>query len=576
MKTRELFAVLLLLALAAPLFFFNLGAASLWHPDEPRFVASSRAMLERHDLVTPWWNGHPRFDKPILLYWLILLSYKLFGVSILAARLPVASLALATLWVTYRMGRLLGGHRVGILALLIAATAYRFVAWHRIALTDAPLCLAVALGWLGWARWQSTPERRAPAYLFACAAGLGFLAKGPVALALLGVPALLTLVPRRRWRDLRRFPWIGATTLFAFVSLPWYGAMLWIHGRAYFDYFFVGDNLRRYLSSTFRPRPLTYFAPVLLSDFLPWTLLLLAMLALHLRRVRRLLRPGSRTRLFYLIAVLSTFGFFSLAAYKLPHYLLPLFPPAAALTAETIRIGTRLKQRWFKLSWDLTGLLLLGTAAVAALHSYLVLEAHDPLAYFPALILLTGGLALLLLRRSLRVAAPWALSCCSLFFYLVVIYRILPEYERTKPIPELAARIQQEIQARSGPQARPKPRVILFDTEQPALMWYIHRQIDEVSDPARLVDLLHAKRLAFAITDAEGFDRIRALHPELDLTLLERRTPYMPRAANLLRPELVKDPGRDLVLFSNRPSRLGLARRHPKHLPRNLVQSPPR
>jgi len=564
MKKHQLLAVLLLLTLLAPLFFYQLGTASLWHPDEPRFAAAARAMRERHDLITPWWNGQPRFDKPILLYWMILISYRLLDVSVLAARIPVAILALATLWVTYRMGRLLAGHRAGILALLIAATTFRFVAWHRIALTDAPLCFAVALGWLAAARWLEQPQRRAPALLLALAAALGFLAKGPVALALLAAPPLIAIALGRRWQELKNFPWLGAAAVFVLIGLPWYALMLWIHGRAYFDYFFIGDNLQRYLDPSFRPRPITYFVPVLLSDSLPWTLPLLAALVLHLGRWRRLLQKTEEPRLLVLIAVLFTFGFFSLGAYKLPHYLLPLFPPAAALTADAILIGTRLKRRWLKLCWDLTGLALLVLAAVAALHSHLVLEAKDPPAYLPALALLIGGLALLLLRLRLRVAAPWALACSAIVFYLAVIERILPEYERTKPVPVLAHRIHRELAARAHRKTPPNPRVILFEQEQPALMWYIHRPIEELRGMELLLDRLQARRLTFVITDAEGFDRVRSLHPELDLTLLERRTPYMPRAENLLRPERVKDPGRDLVLFSNRPSRLGAAARPPR------------
>jgi hypothetical protein len=147
-------------------------------------------------------------------------------------------------------------------------------------------------------------------------------------------------------------------------------------------------------------------------------------------------------------------------------------------------------------------------------------------------------------------------------FYLAVIQRILPEYERTKPVPELAARIEHELAARAG--ARGIPRVILFEIERPELMWYVHRHIEETADESRLLAWLRGRRIAFVITDAESFDRLRGRHPELDVTLLERRTPYLPRASNVLRPELVKDPGRDLVLFSNRPSRLGPQRRRPR------------
>jgi len=84
---RQPIAILLILLLVSgTLFFFRLGSPGLFDADEPAYAQAAREMLEGGDWVTPHFNGRPRFDKPILFYWLISLSYRLFGVTEFAVR----------------------------------------------------------------------------------------------------------------------------------------------------------------------------------------------------------------------------------------------------------------------------------------------------------------------------------------------------------------------------------------------------------------------------------------------------------------------------------------------------------
>ena len=75
--------------------FVGLGAVGFVGPDEPRYASISRTMAQTGDWVTPQLWGHPWFEKPILYYWAAAASFKLFGVSEAAARLPDALAALA-------------------------------------------------------------------------------------------------------------------------------------------------------------------------------------------------------------------------------------------------------------------------------------------------------------------------------------------------------------------------------------------------------------------------------------------------------------------------------------------------
>ena len=59
-----------LAGLCALTLFTSLGSVPLWEPDEPRFAAATRQMLRSGDFLDPVFNGGPRWEKPILLYWL--------------------------------------------------------------------------------------------------------------------------------------------------------------------------------------------------------------------------------------------------------------------------------------------------------------------------------------------------------------------------------------------------------------------------------------------------------------------------------------------------------------------------
>ena len=79
-----------ILALASILFFVDLGGTSIWDANEAFYVETPREMLEAHDLINPTFDYEPRFNKPVLSYWVVAAFYKLFGVSVAVQRIPIA------------------------------------------------------------------------------------------------------------------------------------------------------------------------------------------------------------------------------------------------------------------------------------------------------------------------------------------------------------------------------------------------------------------------------------------------------------------------------------------------------
>ena len=130
---------LILLFTCGLVFFVNLGSSRLFDEDEPKNAECGREMFERADWIVPTYNYDLRTDKPILLYWLMLGSFHLLGVSEFSARLPSACMAVVTIFSVYAIGRRLFDKRIGFWAAIMLATSLMYVTIGRISTPDSTL-----------------------------------------------------------------------------------------------------------------------------------------------------------------------------------------------------------------------------------------------------------------------------------------------------------------------------------------------------------------------------------------------------------------------------------------------------
>ena len=304
--------------------FHNLGAIPLFDVDEGAFGEATREMLARGDYVSTWLNGQPRFDKPILIYWLQAASVRLFGLDEFALRLPSALAATAWIAAIHAFTRRVLDLDTARAAAFIAATSAGVVVIGRGAIADALLNLFLALALFDVYRELVDPRPRWRRRAFFWIA-LGVLTKGPVALLVPGAAGALAFFVQGRmpgwWRAVRD-P-VGWLILLA-VAGPWYVLEYAARGDAFLAGFVMRHNVERFLV------PLQghaggpfFYVPVVLLLVLPYTRLLLATLP----GVRRLRASPLDTLLWCWF--LFVLGFFTLAGTKLPHYLLygatPLF-----------------------------------------------------------------------------------------------------------------------------------------------------------------------------------------------------------------------------------------------------------
>jgi 4-amino-4-deoxy-L-arabinose transferase-like glycosyltransferase len=315
----------LLLPLAYFLFFFDMAKVGLIGPDEPRYASIARSMAASGDWVTPRLNGQPWFEKPALLYWMEGGAFRAGLGPEVAPRLPVALAACAFLafywWILKREFGCLSAS----FATAILGTSAGWIVCSQIGVPDLPLTAAYSAAMLLALPWAT---RRDPKLLPAAAVclALAVLAKGLVPLVLVtpllypwGRPA------RAAWRD--NLVWLQPRVVLPFlvVVLPWYVLCTLFNGTAFLKDFFWKHHVERFVSAAAlqHGQPFWFYLPIVLAALLPWTPL--AGLALR----RAFLRDPRR--LFLLCWLLLVLVFFSASVNKLPAYILPLLPAAAAL-----------------------------------------------------------------------------------------------------------------------------------------------------------------------------------------------------------------------------------------------------
>jgi 4-amino-4-deoxy-L-arabinose transferase-like glycosyltransferase len=335
-----------LLALAVLTFVVGLGAPAITDSDEAFYAEAAREMVESGDWLTPAFNYEPRFQKPILYYWVTAATFAVTGPGPGAARLWSALAGVGLVWITAGLARRWYDDDTALVAGAIVATGFGYVALARMALPDLPLAffitatIAAALISVG----DRVPRPRRWLLGAAVAAALGFLTKGPLAVVIPALVVLPIVAIERRASRLRAGDLALAALAFVVVALPWYLAMGWLHGPAYLSGFFLGDNLERFATDRFNePRPWWYYGPVVVGGLVPWApYLILGAGAAGRMAARRGAAGSLETRL--VLWIVLPLALLTLSVGKQPRYVLPLLPPLALLVAHGIVDRTRARR----------------------------------------------------------------------------------------------------------------------------------------------------------------------------------------------------------------------------------------
>ena len=197
---RQPLQLFLLLVLAGILFFLGLGTTGLTDRDEGRNAEAGREMYERGEWVSPTFNYEPRFAKPVLVYWLMSLSYHTFGVNEFAARFPSAVSGMGLIVLQYLFLARCRGPVVALFGAAMLLLNVQILGLGRMALTDSVLIFFIAQSLYGfWLGFYGEGRARHWMWIFYVGMALATLTKGPVGFLVPLITVGLYLFLVREW-----------------------------------------------------------------------------------------------------------------------------------------------------------------------------------------------------------------------------------------------------------------------------------------------------------------------------------------------------------------------------------------
>jgi 4-amino-4-deoxy-L-arabinose transferase-like glycosyltransferase len=314
--------------------------------DEARFAQATKQMVESGDFVDIRFQDDVRYKKPVGIYWMqaaavetaSALGLQRAQVRVWLYRVPSLIGAFGAVLLTYWTALAFVTRRGAILAALMMASSVLLGVEARLAKTDAMLLFTVlaAMGamarvYLSWQRGDDTPHPpwSWPAVFWTALAG-GVLLKGPLILMFVGLTIVtLAFLDRSAVWLWRLRPVWGLIWLLVLV-LPWFVAIFWRAGDAFFADSIGGDMLSKLAAQESHGAPPGVYLLLFWVTFWPGAPLA-GMAAPAVWRARR--EPGAQFLLAWLI---PSWIVFELVLTKLPHYVLPLYPAIAILTVGAL------------------------------------------------------------------------------------------------------------------------------------------------------------------------------------------------------------------------------------------------
>jgi 4-amino-4-deoxy-L-arabinose transferase-like glycosyltransferase len=285
--------LVILIALAALLHVVPIGIGDLYSETEGQYAGAAREMIESHHWLLPTNDGIPRLQKPPLLYWLIIASYRILGINEAAARLPVALAVVATVTLIFLIGERLSDYWRGFIAGLIYLSFCGTFVLARIVMPEPLVSAFIAGAMFCGLRGYERRQRRGVwfAGVWICSA-LACLTKGFLGIVYVATVFISLSVfyreARMRFRALLRWKYAA---IFLVIVAPWHIWAQW-HFPHYFHYLIASEwlgHLRGLTDEThdFLGVPAYQFVILHLAWWFPWSIALLPGVTLAWRRVIR-------------------------------------------------------------------------------------------------------------------------------------------------------------------------------------------------------------------------------------------------------------------------------------------------
>jgi 4-amino-4-deoxy-L-arabinose transferase-like glycosyltransferase len=522
--------------------FWGIGEIGLIDETEPLFVEASRQMLLTGDWVTPYFDGVTRFDKPPLIYWLMVLCFKVFGVSEWAARVPSALAALGTTLLCFYVLRQHSpslnpnadvvaapsqpqrSHWAAWLGATMLMLNLNTYFWGRTGYADMLLmaCMGGSLlaFFLGYTQVEN-PKIQGRWYgAFYVLTALAILTKGPIAIilpaAIIGGFALYLGNLRTVIREMK----LGFGVLaVAVLALPWYILVTLANPDTFIRSFFGYHNLERFSAVVnHHSGPWYFHFFVILVGFLPWSAYLPEALFQTQPWRRKAWQGRSRSQqlgLYATIWFVIILGFFTFSVTKYFSYTLPLMPAAAILVSllwtDAILEPMRSPKRGDLSRWFNVGLMAGLAWALFSCAPWLTQDPWMPTlgkqiaaaqipTYGGLLWAVAAGMAILCIVW--RSHGLWLVNAIAfLLFISIVLHPAVSIVDRARQLP-LREMAKAAVAAQTPQQAQTQQSIVMIGFRKPSLVYYTQQHVEYLEKPRELAAYLQnaAHKDPFVIT----------------------------------------------------------------------------
>ena len=453
-KATEKQLVFLWLVFCFAALSYKLGGVPPYHSDENYYVESVRNMVESGDYLTPMYRDEKRFAKPILYYWLMSASHKVFGVNLVSARLTSVIFGGLAIGLLYLLSRRLFEGRVALYSALILPASFMHFQISRWATTDIVMSFFVLLALYFFVRlYQNDFKAKKDAYLFYLAMALGFMTKGPPAVIIPGMVVLLFLWATQRLRSLSQMRIGQGSMILLLVILPWFVTMLFLHGDEFKNHI-IGAEIKNRLGND-DPFSL-YYLGVLFRYYLPWILFFLVAalqqfgfyscssvsgISEYFRQVPNSIRARvgllfskeNESVLFCYVWLVVCLVLFTLVRTEHSRYMLPASSAVAILVAKFFADTEKNGLEGYKIPLVLTGIILVMIATLSGAALYVFdMVYHTPVHFLLLpVVFLAAGISVFRLNKKRQCGQQvFVISFSLVFAFSFLSGEVLPHANR--------------------------------------------------------------------------------------------------------------------------------------------------
>ncbi len=504
------------------LYLFMSSRTTLWDRDEPRYARVTVEMVESGNYLVPTFNGESWLDKPIMMYWLMSLPVRIFGPTEFACRFFSAIGTAITCFLTFMLGRQLFNAKTGLLAMVILASNCMFLTVGTSAISDAILLPFIVGVILIFITAIKNSMRTIHIILMGIGLGLGMLTKGPMGLFPLFVIFPILWLNRKSISNIKYIILkICGSILIGFLILAAWAIPVNNATNGEFISVFLGHHV---FARALRPMEnhggnillyLPYYIPIIIGGLFPWTIFLpgsvSALLRSHLggREIRNIM-----TGWIVPIVVLM-----SLAATKLPHYIIFTWPAFALCIAATIVASQEksLSEKdiiWLgKGNWFFSPIAACGVLAFTIGVWFIPFKGMQWPALASGIVLLIMSIIAIKNQLNNRFSSNAIVLLAGMIaFHIPLIFGIFPAIEKIKLSPQ-AARIIKENTSNDTP-------VVTYKFGEPTLNFYVGRHIEPLPSEQHVRDWFAQHESGVLVIPEKYFLSTEEKYGKLNLNLI--------------------------------------------------------